>query len=732
MMMTKKNLIFLIILLFLSSLLTAQQGGRAIIEYIEGDPFEVTITLPSGEIIEAFIGQEMELESTIQTGDANVEIRLDPNGTILNLGSNTIFAINSIQGRNESRETSMNLLKGRLRTVAARLGRENQYNISTPTSVCGIRGTEIFNSVTDSENFIMCKSGLVEVISNADPSNRVEIGANQVVDTLAAGFSPLAVTPQDVDALFNSLPFRKLDPGAVPGQNLKTEPGTEEEPSESAVEKQEQSVETQDFAPLPPESEPSTEKKGMEETAEPREPTWLELWFSDHMNFQVGSVTVNGETWAKAIMQPVFQAGDFRLGLYLPVIYRENLLDSDDWYHPEGNNEWSFGSDQEGWQDILWDFNSDLWLKVRYLEYGNPLWDPFYLKVGNLESMTLGHGSLVKNYNNNINFPSERKVGLNLGATLGSFKLETLLDDTADPSLIGGRIQIRSGKPFALGLSSIVDLYPASDAEDPESLGDPMLLGGSIDLELFSFNTALLKMMAFADTSTVLPLYRNQPTGTTFNTSDPSALIWDEETPRNFGMKTGVRGKVTFIDFSVDIRYEDGIFRHNMFDNLYQRNRLSYITTINSFLENPEETESTLGLYGEGGFSLFQEKVRLSAAYLWPWEIERSDIRIGDDDYFLMGLELCKGMIPFYDLSGAVYYERKNLASSIRDDSFVLLDENSVLTGEVVLPLAPVLDLALIVSSSTLYDEGGNLVMESDGITPKIVPVFNIETRIHF
>ena len=656
---------------------------------------------------------------------ANVEIRLDPNGTIFNLGSDTLFVLNAIQDRENSSETSLSLFKGHLRTIAARLGGNYKYTINTPTSVCGIRGTEVLNSVTETGSFIVCKSGLVDVISAIDPDNRTQIGPNQRVNTLAALFTPLTVTAEEVGALFNQLPFRKLNPADVPGQLEELISG-EAEAEDEAEEEAEEEAEAAAGAGAPAADSAPSVSQGS------REPSPFEQWLSNHMNMQLGSITIDGETWAKAVAQPVFIFDKVRLGLFLPIIYRDNFLDPDDWYHPEGNDEWSFGSDQGDWVSTLQDFNNDLWLKVRFFEYGDPNWDPFYLKAGNLETMTLGHGSLVHNYTNNTNFPSERMLGLNAGVKLGGFKLESLLDDASEPSLMGGRIQLRSGKPFALGIASVVDLFPAAEAEDPDSLGDPYLLGSSLDLELFTINTALVKLQPFIDVSTVLPIYRNRPDGTTFDTSDPFKLVWDDGTLKNYGVKGGVIGKLTLIDFMLDLRYENGLYRHNLFDNLYQRNRLSQIVRINDYLENPDSTDSTLGVYGEGGFKLFQEKVRLSAAYLWPWEIDGSDIIITDEDYFRLGLEIKKGLVPVYNISGAIYYERAYFASSIAEGNFVWLNEDSILTGEVVLPLAPTLDLAMIVSSSTVYDDQGNLIMESDGITPKVVPVFSIETRIHF
>ena len=44
------------------------------------------------------------------------------------------------------------------------------------------------------------------------------------------------------------------------------------------------------------------------------------------MNLNVGSITLNGETWAQAPDPTVFITDRVRFGLYLPVVYKENSL----------------------------------------------------------------------------------------------------------------------------------------------------------------------------------------------------------------------------------------------------------------------------------------------------------------------------------------------------------------------------------------------------------------------
>lgn len=735
-----KRWISLYLLCFLSFMAAAQTGSTAIMEYIDGDFFDVLVTHPDGTEEYGDIGMEIELESTIRTGEASVEIRLMPNGTILNLDRNTLFELTAIQGTRNSEETVLTLLQGRLRTVAARSGINNRYSIKTPTAVCGIRGTEILNTVSPGESSILCKTGSVEVINALNSDNRVLIGPNEMVNTQTVQFTPAPVSDAILAEAFDSLPFRKLNPAEVPSSNetvaVLEEPETPEalpqeeppmaEPEVSAAEEEPVAAPVISSVPTVDSSEESTGN-------ESNKPGALEQWFRNSMGFEIGTVTIDGETWAKVIAQPVFTGGKLKTGLYLPVIYKSNLMDPSDWYRPEGNDEWSFGSDKDDLAGILWDINKDLWLKIKFLEYGDPLWDPFYIHVGNLSNMTMGHGSLIKDYNNNVNFPSQRLTGINTGVSLGAIKLQALVDDTSDASIAGARIQF-SGKGPSIALATVADFHAASDSVDPASLGDPMLLAASLDTELFKIDTDLLKLMYFADFSVISPYYRSQPDPLygSFDYEDYLGTLWDGSKLHNFGVMTGIMGSVSRLNFELDLRYENGLFQHQMFNNIYGRTRLNYIEAVTAYLGYGLDMNfSRLALYGSADASFMSDKIHLLGSYLWPWDIIDGEVSLGEQDYLKLGLVVNKGLIPVYDISGAFYYERTGFAQSIMDDNFDLLNAQTVLSGEMVMPLAPTLDLALVASTTTVYDDNGNLILNSDG-SPKIVPVFNIETRIHF
>ena len=68
-------------------------------------------------------------------------------------------------------------------------------------------------------------------------------------------------------------------------------------------------------------------------------------WFQDNMGLEIGSVTIGGVGYSKAVLAPEVRIGRLKMGLYFPVIYKDDLFDPASWYRPGGNNEWNFGSE---------------------------------------------------------------------------------------------------------------------------------------------------------------------------------------------------------------------------------------------------------------------------------------------------------------------------------------------------------------------------------------------------
>ena len=461
-------LVFLTALLLIANSAWAQSGPKALLVYADDDSLIQVIT-SSGTNRSIFVGDEILPGETIKTAGTNAELKLDPNGSVIKIARNTSFKVEGLAGASGKDTNEFALLGGKIRTVAAKTAGSNKYQIKTPTAVCGVRGTDFSMLVIEgARDAVYVKRGLVEFARTlADGTLQpILVGAGQFADVFGPSFIPSPFTPEQLAQDFADLDeFKAVDPASVPQQEEPQAATQEEKPAEEA------NTPTVDASTQTPEE---SQKAGPKQAQESK----LMSWLGDILGFEIGSVVIDGNTYSKAVIQPVFSIGKLKMGLYLPVIYTNDLFNPASWYHPNDNDEWSFGSeywDTDPTQGAL-DALQDLALKIRFIEYGQPMVDPFYLKVGNLSSMTIGHGVLMRNFANDADFPSVRRVGINAGYDAGPWALEGVVNDLGKPEIFGGRVKLLS----FFGISAIADINPAGSLAtqtERDSIGDPMLIG---------------------------------------------------------------------------------------------------------------------------------------------------------------------------------------------------------------------------------------------------------------
>ena len=384
-----------------------QAGQSMVLEFVDGSdltvvyPDSTAYTLRSGAVQE---GDSIPVGSSVRTGPStSAELRLSPNGTIVKLARSTNFRIDGL-ATPQNNQNGFTLVAGKIRAVAAK---GSSYNIHTSSTVAGVRGTDFTLAFEEgSKALLMVAKGAVEygrLGAGGQIAQSIMVGAGQFAD-LFAGFVPRAFTPEQFAQEFSDV---DIAPEKFPA-----------EPAGSEVEEPAEGGDTAEVAVLDDTKGADTADDSMA----PREESPMVAWLREILGMEIGSITIGEETYAKAVIQPTFSLGKLRMGLYLPIIYQKNLFDPDEWYRPLGNDEWSFGTDK-GWStntaDAALDAATDLALKIRFLEYGRPLYDPFFIKVGNLDNFTLGHGLLMRNYANDSDFPAVRHLGLNLGLEIG-------------------------------------------------------------------------------------------------------------------------------------------------------------------------------------------------------------------------------------------------------------------------------------------------------------------------
>lgn len=713
-------------------------GLYATLDYY--DDFSLTIEMPAqadgsvetlseanGDI---YFGMQIPVGATIITSDGSAELTLVPNGSVMKLASGTNFTIENLSPSRNSGSNDFSIAQGRVRTVAARLGGDAQMRLRSNGALAGVRGTDFTFDANNGELFVL--EGLVDFGPAGDGFNFagqiVQLAQNQFAN--AIDLSVNNFDPQTLSERFGELTdFVESNPEDVPKE-------IQQEGQESAEEEtSEEQGDDQSIAEQP--SAESEESEAPDTTPEDSAIMDALGW----LGMEIGSITLDGDTYSKAVFQPEFTLGKFHTKMYLPIIYTSNFLDPDDWYRPQGNDEWSFGTDQDAdaWA-IVSDVMTDLILKFKYIEYGDNR-DPFFFQLGNVESMTLGHGILIREYANDADFPSVRRVGLNLGFTTSSMKFQALVNDLADPYLFGTRIQF--GSRVGFGISAAADISPASVFEGVDSSEltnaqlatlevDPMFFNLAVDFDIPIVEKDALSMVLFADAAGLLPYLSSSGLGLSSGFQFDS-LVTDNGV-KNYGIESGLFGNVSIVDYRVQFQYYNGTFVPGFYNQPYDRIRGDRAADMVAYLQNPESSEYdsfTMGIYGEGGFNLFNDRMLLELGYLWPWTIEADgDVSTDAEDYFTFGFSVDKELLSFlpWEMELFLYYDRVMFRDVFTDSDVKLFDANATVTGEAVVGIAPGINLAFTVSSNVLRDSNGNIVYENG--SPVVAPSIGLETRI--
>ncbi len=137
----------LLILLFPVISTAAEESGAEIV-YFENPDGDLIITDSKGEAIDGNFGVILPVGAKIETGGGVLELKLVPNGSILKISSGSSFELRALQSEGGSKANIFALLRGKLRTLAARGGRGEQYTVQTPSAVAAVRGTEFMRDIS--------------------------------------------------------------------------------------------------------------------------------------------------------------------------------------------------------------------------------------------------------------------------------------------------------------------------------------------------------------------------------------------------------------------------------------------------------------------------------------------------------------------------------------------------------------------------------------------------------
>jgi len=327
-------------------------------------------------------------------------------------------------------------------------GRTKTFRVETPVSVASVKGTE-FAVVSNPSGVdqIFCATGQLDV-QNLISGQTVAVSAGEKAISNAMGsVMELPFTPDDYPA----------DPeGVRPEMPTKSQPKPKSKPQAPKPQpKQQEQTQEQQQAEPEPEPEPEQQEKQADSNdsssqPEPSKKSAPKKPFG--MGLGVGSVTIDGVLYNQIALRPEINFGKLGIGLDL-VFYMDN----------EGNmkqDEWDFGNDP-----------SKLLDKILYLRWGD-VSDPFWIKFGSLDNVTLGYGGILSGYSNMMEFPSVRRMGLNTGVNVAGFGGELFMSNMKDFSrggtLLGlrGTYKVSKSFPLTVGMNFITDMNQFSGLKD--------------------------------------------------------------------------------------------------------------------------------------------------------------------------------------------------------------------------------------------------------------------------
>src|SRR6056297_135432 len=235
-----KRIITLLIvsMLCMPVLLFAQDADpSATLAYYEDDT-QIEILDSARVPVAVYFGMELQPGDTVRTNATIAELQLEPNGSIVKLSQNTVFTIDELQ-KDENSTNKFSMAAGKMRAIAARAGIGNRYQVSTPSAVCGVRGTDFgIIAIPGQEESAFVNQGVVEFMQKASQS-AVTLTQGMTANALAETFEAVRLSQERLQELLQDMQFEQLDPSGVPGHEPVAEQEAEQEPEEESEEPEE-------------------------------------------------------------------------------------------------------------------------------------------------------------------------------------------------------------------------------------------------------------------------------------------------------------------------------------------------------------------------------------------------------------------------------------------------------------------------------------------------------------
>jgi hypothetical protein len=217
-MKTKLTSLAFILLMVMALAALAQAAPAGKITNLEG---RADLTAAGQPAKASFIGQDVHVGDIIRTKSASKCEVTWVDGSIARLAENSRLKITEFSLQKTSRKTILSLFRGKVQNIVTASTKlfgskgESQYEVHTPTSVCGVRGTIFFSSYENGVAGSLFSEGSGYMYSLGRPGERKTINPGVWMFVTSRNTPPGSrpATPGEMDKFFQdtNLPDKKKD-----------------------------------------------------------------------------------------------------------------------------------------------------------------------------------------------------------------------------------------------------------------------------------------------------------------------------------------------------------------------------------------------------------------------------------------------------------------------------------------------------------------------------------------
>jgi hypothetical protein len=349
----------------------------------------------------------------------------------------------------------------------------------------------------------------------------------------------------------------------------------------------------------------------------------------------VGATFIDGETYYLINIAPEVAFGQLGVGLDL------NLR-----FNTQGKLRMG---DYEKFEDYL--------RIIRYVRWAQK-GDPFYIRAGQLDYSTLGHGSIIYNYRNSASYDL-RKAGIELDLNFEKFGFETMYSDLTGRGLLGLRGYVKplkftslskipvinnfeTGVTYTRDLNQYADFTHSNTTRSIDSSRSGLSIYG-FDFGLPILSYSFLKSSLYYDFAQISNYGHGSTVGINFNFSGLGVL--------------NIKGKYEY-------RFNGVHYISGYFNALYEHDRFNYASRL-SKSDTLWQVGLNEGYYGELMIGILNT-FNIIAGYQAP---------AGVNNQGIMHAELQLPAIPGILVRGAF--------DKTRIGRIFIMDDNTILSAEV-------------------------------------------------